>query len=208
MEPELLVMPKPRALDPEYAANVAADSAAFGDVVPPRPGEAPRHGRTGGAHGSERHGAGPGSASRAGRARRPAVGETGNEGGVQATAVSPASPVVAVAPGVVATAAADGSGKPESVRKPRRHRGGRGRTHRTEDGASVEAGATNADNVPASRAPRGPRRPQRERLDASPAVGVHRPSRQVAVTAGAPSAHAHPKKPGLFRRLTRLFTGH
>ena len=51
MEPELLVMPKPRALDPEYVANAAADSAAFGDVVPPRPGEAPRHGRAGGAHG-------------------------------------------------------------------------------------------------------------------------------------------------------------
>jgi ATP-dependent RNA helicase RhlB len=29
----------------------------------------------------------------------------------------------------------------------------------------------------------------------------------VAVTAGKPVEHTHPDKPGLFRRLTRLFTG-
>jgi ATP-dependent RNA helicase RhlB len=47
MDPELLIMPKPRAIDAEFAANAAADSAAFGDVVAPRPGEAPRR-----SHGS------------------------------------------------------------------------------------------------------------------------------------------------------------
>jgi len=209
MEPELLVMPKPRALDPEYVANVAADSAAFGDVVPPRPGEAPRHGRAGGAHGGERHGAGASNTPRSGRSRRPAGDGADGSVAVQAIAESAANQVAAVVAGAAASTGADSSAKPESVRKPRRHRGGRGRTHRTEDAAAVEASAASAGNAPAaaSRAPRGPRRPQRERLDAPAAVGVHRPSRQVAVTAGVPSTHAHPKKPGLFRRLTRLFTG-
>jgi ATP-dependent RNA helicase RhlB len=209
MEPELLVMPKPRALDPEYVANVAADSAAFGDVVPPRPGEAPRHGRAGGAHGGERHGAGTSNTPRSGRSRRPAGGGADGSVAVQAIAESAANQVAAVVAGAAASTGADSSAKPESVRKPRRHRGGRGRTHRTEDAAAVEASAASAGNAPAagSRAPRGPRRPQRERLDVPAAVGVHRPSRQVAVTAGVPSTHAHPKKPGLFRRLTRLFTG-
>ena len=209
MEPELLVMPKPRALDPEYVANVAADSAAFGDVVPPRPGEAPRHGRAGGAHGGERHGAGASNTPRSGRSRRPAGDGADGSVAVPAIAESAANQVAAVVAGAAASTGADSSAKPESVRKPRRHRGGRGRTHRTEDAAAVEASAASAGNAPAaaSRAPRGPRRPQRERLDAPAAVGVHRPSRQVAVTAGVPSTHAHPKKPGLFRRLTRLFTG-
>ena len=209
MEPELLVMPKPRALDPEYVANVAADSAAFGDVVPPRPGEAPRHGRAGGAHGGERHGAGASNTPRSGRSRRPAGDGADGSVAVQAIAESAANQVAAVVAGAAASTGADSSAKPESVRKPRRHRGGRGRTHRTEEAAAVEASAASAGNAPAaaSRAPRGPRRPQRERLDAPAAVGVHRPSRQVAVTAGVPSTHAHPKKPGLFRRLTRLFTG-
>ncbi|RAN82817.1 hypothetical protein B5P43_01710 [Bacillus sp. SRB_336] len=58
-----------------------------------------------------------------------------------------------------------------------------------------------------NRAPRGERRPPRERNTAESTGSTHnRPSRQVAVTSGKVE-HAHPKKPGLFRRLTRLFTG-
>ena len=59
-----------------------------------------------------------------------------------------------------------------------------------------------------NRAPRGERRPPRERNAAESGGTAHsRPSRQVAVTSGKPSENAHAKKPGLFRRLTRLFTG-
>ncbi|MEY2158691.1 DEAD/DEAH box helicase [Rhodanobacter sp. FW106-PBR-LB-2-11] len=69
MDPELLVMPKPHAIDAEFAANAAADSAAFGDVVAPRPGEKPR--RSGGAGRGERSGGR--SDSRPPRERKPAV---------------------------------------------------------------------------------------------------------------------------------------
>ena len=49
---------------------------------------------------------------------------------------------------------------------------------------------------------------KRERNAAESGGTAHsRPSRQVAVTSGKPSENAHAKKPGLFRRLTRLFTG-
>ena len=205
MDPELLVMPKPRAVDPEYAANVAADSAAFGDVVPPRPGDPPRHGRAGSARGAG------GAAAGGGRARRPAKSVPAEVRlPVQPAAESVPDQVAAVGPGADAAAATSNLEQPESTRKPRRHRGGRGRTHRTDEPAVAESSAAGAGNAPAaaSRGARGARRPQRERTDAPSAAGVHRPSRQIAVTAGAPGVHAHPKKPGLFRRLTRLFTGH
>ena len=68
--------------------------------------------------------------------------------------------------------------------------------------------AQNAAVAEGNRAPRGERRPPRERNAAESTGAVHhRPSRQVAVTSGKPSEHAHAEKPGLFRRLTRLFTG-
>ena len=205
MDPELLVMPKPRAVDPEYAASVAADSAAFGDVVAPRPGDPPRHGRAGSARGAG------GAAAGSGRARRPAKSVPAEVRlPVQPAAESVPDQVAAVGPGADAAAATSSLEQPESTRKPRRHRGGRGRTHRTDEPAVAESSAAGAGNAPAaaSRGARGARRPQRERTDAPSAAGVHRPSRQIAVTAGAPGVHAHPKKPGLFRRLTRLFTGH
>ncbi|MBA2080191.1 hypothetical protein PCA_16965, partial [Rhodanobacter sp. PCA2] len=56
----------------------------------------------------------------------------------------------------------------------------------------------------AGRPPRGERRPPRERAPAEAAAAAARPSRQVAATTGE---HSHAGKPGLFRRLTRLFTG-
>lgn len=206
MDPQLLIMPKPRAIDAEYAANAAADSAAFGDVVPPRPGEKPR--RTGGA---SRSGERSGSAGHAGsgppRERRPAAVVAEN------VAVAAVEPVVAVA--AQTTEMAGDAAVAESTRKPRRRRGGRNR-HR--EGEAPEAGQTNGQSAAvagSARAPRGERRPPRERNKATESTGAghQRPSRQVEVTAGKsgksgkPGEHAHPNKPGLFRRLTRLFTG-
>jgi ATP-dependent RNA helicase RhlB len=69
-------------------------------------------------------------------------------------------------------------------------------------------GQTAASAIDGNRAPRGERRPPRERNATEPTASANnRPSRQVAVTAGKSHEHAHAKKPGLFRRLTRLFTG-
>ena len=183
MEPELLVMPKPRAIDAEFAANAAADSAAFGDVVPPRPGEKPRggRGRSGDRHGADR---GP----RPPRERRPAA----------APAVSVEVEAAPAAP--VAAAPADAAATGEAPRK-RRRRGGRNRRRGGGEGAGTPAAGTGAER------PRT-ERPARERDAAAPAgTGHQRPSRQVAVTAGKTRDGAAPKKPGLFRRLTRLFTG-
>ncbi|MBQ4855556.1 DEAD/DEAH box helicase [Rhodanobacter sp. B2A1Ga4] len=196
MEPELLVMPKPRAIDAEFAANAAADSAAFGDVVPPRPGEKPRHGGASG-RGGERGGNSRGAA-RPPRERRPAA--------VDGAAVT--EQPVAVTVHKTEAVSTDGSVAAEGVRKPRRRRGGR---NRRRDGAPTD-GVETTGHQPAvaegNRAPRGERRPPRERNAAeSVGTGHNRPSRQVAVTSGKAVEHAHPKKPGLFRRLTRLFTG-
>ena len=193
MEPELLVMPKPHAIDAEFAANAAADSAAFGDVVPPRPGEKPR--RSG-----ERSGNGRGAA-RPPRERKPAVadGRAATTAGEQSTAVA-APPAVA--------APTDGSPAVEGARKPRRRRGGRNRRREGAPTDGVEATGRQPAVAEGNRAPRGERRPSRERTAVESAGSGHsRPSRQVAVTAGMPAEHAHAKKPGLLRRLTRLLTG-
>ena len=104
-------------------------------------------------------------------------------------------------------AAVDGGSSAEAPRKPRRRRGGRNR-HREgapTDGIEMKSGTSPAEG---NRAPRGERRPPRERNAGESSGVVHsRPSRQVVVTAGKASEHAPAKKPGLFRRLTRLFTG-
>jgi ATP-dependent RNA helicase RhlB len=190
IDPAWLVMPKPHAVDAEFAANAAADSAAFGDVVPPRPGEKPRRTGAGGRGGRD----GERGASRPRREHKPAVAE---------------APAVAVAAAAPAAEAAPASDNTEGTRKPRRRRGGR---NRRRDGAPV-AGAE--VTTPTQAAPsghhggRGERRPPRERTAGEASAAVHhaRPSRQVAVTSGKAVEHARPDKPGLFRRLTRLFTG-
>ena len=199
MDPELLVMPKPRAIDAEFAANAAADSAAFGDVVPPRPGEKPR--RSGGAgHSGERSGAGR-TGSRPPRERKPAVADRSVE------AVSE-QPVAVAVHATEAAPAADGSATAEGIRKPRRRRGGRNRRREGAPTDGVETTGHNPAVAEGNRTPRGERRPPRERnAGESGGHAGNRPSRQVAVTAGVTAGHAHPKKPGLFRRLTRLFTG-
>src|SRR5690606_28975602 len=79
LDADLLVMPKPRAIDAEFAANAAADSAAFGDVVPPRPGEKPRRSGSRGGRGGER-GSDRSSGPRPPRKPRPASnGDAGAE---------------------------------------------------------------------------------------------------------------------------------
>jgi len=197
MEPELLVMPKPRAVDAEFAANAAADSAAFGDVVPPRPGEKPRRsggrGRGGAARGDR--------SSRPPRQRRPAAGEGDSAVAEQVAVAAVPAPSPAPAP----ASDGDATGAP---RKRRRRRGGRNR-RREGAAAGVETHAGAAAGVAESgRAPRGERRPPRERGAAESAGTVHhRPSRQVEVTSGKPVERARAEKPGLFRRLTKLFTG-
>ncbi len=194
MDPALLVMPKPHAVDAEFAANAAADSAAFGDVVPPRPGEKPRRTGAAGRRGGRdegRHGA-----SKSRRGPKPAA------------AAAAAQPVAEVAPQTQA-GPANGNAAAEGTRKPRRRRGGRNRRRRDGvPGAGVETNAQPSATAKGHHASRGERRPPRERGMGEPSGNGHtRPSRQVAVTSGKSAEHAHPNKPGLFRRLTRLFTG-
>ena len=200
MDPELLVMPKPREVDPEFAANAAADSAAFGDVVPPRPGEKPR--RSGGpGRSGERSGSSSRCAARPPRERKPAAADGG---AVAATE----QPVAVAVHKTDAAPSADGGTAGEGARKPRRRRGGRNRRREGAPADGVEATGHQTAVAEGNRAPRGERRPPRERNAAESGGTVHsRPSRQVAVTSGKPSENAHAKKPGLFRRLTRLFTG-
>ena len=208
MDADLLIMPKPKAMDAEFAANAAADSAEFGDVVPPRPGEAPRRSRSsgGGSRDGGRSGGGSrssSSSSRPPRERKPEV------------AVAPIEVAVHATEGVVvpaSTASANPAAAGSETRKPRRRRGGRNR--RREGGAeTVETNGQSNGQAPAvakegNRAPRGERRPPRERNGTEGSASSNRPSRQVAVTSGKSSSDmASPKKPGLFSRLTRLFTG-
>ncbi|KRF01956.1 ATP-dependent RNA helicase RhlB [Frateuria sp. Soil773] len=186
VEPELLVMPKPREIDAQYAAEAAADSAAFGDKVEPRGDEKKKPPRS---RSRSRSGERPPREERSGEGRPP------REPRVAASA--PAETPIEAAADSAAPAAAAAEGE----RKRRRRRGGRNR--RREGGEAVaNATANTATNAADSgdRPPRGERKPPRER-----AAEPSRPSRQVAVKSGVAAEAA--KKPGLFRRLTRLFTG-
>ncbi|SFR92527.1 ATP-dependent RNA helicase RhlB [Dyella sp. OK004] len=186
IDPELLVMPKPREIDPQYAAEAAADSAAFGDKVENR------EKKEGGSRGRSR--------SRDGREgeRKPRDGQPRKPRAEQpAKAVAASEPVEAV------PAAGQDAITGEGEQKRRRRRGGRGRRREgapghNEHGANVTAPNENGHGA------RGERRPPRERGGAD--ANGSRPSRQVALTAGH-NAEAAPKKQGFFRRLARLFTG-
>ncbi|OZB61633.1 MAG: ATP-dependent RNA helicase RhlB [Lysobacterales bacterium 14-68-21] len=192
VDPELLVMPKPKELDPQFAAEAAADSAAFGDRVESRDGDrkSPRGGRREGGRGEGR---GP-RPPRPPRAERQAA-----EVPVPAEAAVVASGEPATAPDATPTDAAD------APRKRRRRRGGRNRRRDGEGVAAEAAPATGASKPEAGHAERGNRRPPRERHHGGEAAA--RPSRQVALQSGIASEAPAPKKPGFFRRLTRLFTG-
>jgi ATP-dependent RNA helicase RhlB len=192
MDAELLVMPKPRAIDAEFAANAAADSAAFGDVVPPRPGEKPRRSGSSGGRGGER--GSDRSGPRPPRKPRPAPAA---DGSADVAAAQPIPvPVHATEAGARAT---DGA-----PRKPRRRRGGR---NRRRDGVAADAGGASVAQAGAERAPRADRPAREPNAAPAEAVAYHRPSRQVAVTAGKTRDNAPAKKPGLLGRLTRLLTG-
>ncbi|NII72133.1 ATP-dependent RNA helicase RhlB [Dyella sp. SG562] len=199
IDPEMLVMPKPREIDAQYAADAAADSAAFGDKVESREkdggGRGPRS-RSGSGErrsGERRSGEGRSNESRSSegrppRERKPREAVPAADEAVQAVAVHAETP-----------AGGDAAGA-EGPNKRRRRRGGRGRRR---EGAPVENAAPAAAAGEGSRGNRDGHRPQRERgADAGP-----RPSRQVAATAAVHAKETAPKKPGFFRRLARLFTG-
>jgi ATP-dependent RNA helicase RhlB len=193
MDPALLIMPRPHAIDPEFAANAAADSAAFGDVVPPRPGEKPRRTGASAHHGSSRDKGGHGT-SKVARERKPAATE------IPVVSAPDALPTTATTPPDDTVAA--------GTRKPRRRRGGRNRRNDAVPATGIETNAPAPATPKGHHAARGERRPPRERGAGESQGNSHaRPSRQVAVTTGKSAEHAHPNKASLFRRLTRLFTG-
>jgi ATP-dependent RNA helicase RhlB len=200
LDPELLVMPKPRAPDPEYVANVAADSASFGDVVPAHAGQPPRRGATGPARRGPqvRGGADPAAGARPARRRA-------------AEPDAPRAELDSVPAPAQDEAAVQGSSPPVAAdapaRKPRRHRGGRGRRRPVEEGQASAAPADAGAPAAVEAGARSSRRTPRPRGESSPPPANHRPSRQVVVTEGGAGAHRG-KKPGLFRRLTRLFMRH
>ncbi|MBE1159309.1 DEAD/DEAH box helicase [Dyella acidiphila] len=179
--PELLVMPEPKQIDAQFAAEAAADSAAFGDKVvsreqKPGPGGSRRSGERGSSSGrGGRSGERSGSSERR-REDRPRKPRT-----EQPADAVVAESVPAAAPAEQAADALAGEGKR------RRRRGGRGR--RRNGAAGAEAAAGQVGN----------------------AVGASssgsRPSRQVV--AQSPSGELPtPKKQGFFRRLVNLFKSH
>jgi ATP-dependent RNA helicase RhlB len=193
IEPELLVMPKPREQDAQFVADAAADSEAFGDKVEAREKDgSPRKGPRSGSSGSRgRDGSRPARSDKPREPRKPRV----------ETAPAESTEVVAVA---AETAPSTDVGAADSAeRKRRRRRGGRNR--RRDGDASAVEGAASPNAAEGGRAPRGERRPSRERGGAD--ANHTRPSRQVAITAGGTAEQAAPKKVGFFRRLSRLFTG-
>ena len=183
VEPDMLIMPKPREIDPQFAAEAAADSEQFGDKVEPRGDE-----RKGSRGGSRRGGRGGERGPREGHAPRPPRAE-----GEAAVATEPQPGVVAASAAAPADGPAQESG--EGTHKRRRRRGGRGRRREGGDNAPPQVQAPME-----GRTSHGERKPPRERAAAAPS----RPSRQVAVQSGV---NEPAKKPGFFRRLTRLFTG-
>jgi ATP-dependent RNA helicase RhlB len=189
IEPELLIMPKPKQMDEQFAAHAAADSAEFGDKVISR--EKKDSGGPGGR--SRREG------GRGGDSRKPRDGERREH-----TERKPAAAPAAAA--VVAPQSDTASVAGEAEHKRRRRRGGRGRRR---EGDAAQAQNVNGNAAVASNErndrPRGERRPPRN--GGSEQAGNGR-SRQVVATAAAHAGeHAAPKKQGFFRRLTRLFTG-
>ena len=184
IEPDMLVMPKPREIDAQFAADAAADSAAFGDKVESR----------------EKKDGGPGrSRRRGGSGERPrGEGKPREPRKPREPADRAEAPERVETPAAVAAAAPGENAGAEGPRK-RRRRGGRGRRR---EGA-VETAAPAMAGAEGSRGAREGHRPSRERGGAETAA---RPSRQVAATAVHASEGAA-KKPGFFRRLARLFTG-
>ncbi len=193
IEPDMLVMPKPREIDAQFAADAAADSAAFGDKVENRekkeggPGRSRRRDGSGERSHGERKSREP---------RKPREGHAQPEARAEAAASAAAAVGASEAP-----PQNDAAAGAEGPHKRRRRRGGRGRRR---EGAAPVAEAAGASAAPeAGRGSREGHRPSRERGGAETGA---RPSRQVTATAAHASEGA-PKKQGFFRRLARLFTG-
>ncbi len=193
IDPELLVMPKPREIDATYAAEAAADSAAFGDKVEQREKKEGPGGRSrrsaGGGRGSDR--------PRDGRPPREGQGE-GRKPHKERTEAAPAD-AAADANRPTQPAPGPDAAVGEGERKRRRRRGGRGRRR---EGAPVEGAAPQGDQT--RRNEQGRRHEQRPSRGGE---GNARPSRHVAITSPHAGGEHTVKKQGFFRRLARLFTG-
>ncbi|WP_243042685.1 DEAD/DEAH box helicase [Dyella sedimenti] len=194
IEPDMLVMPRPREQDAQFVADAAADSAAFGDKVEQREKDGSRRGprNRGGRDGDRPRGDKP-------REPRKPRAEAGQETTAAVVVAAPAES--APAPVLVQDGSAEGV-----ARKRRRRRGGR---NRRRDGEALAMDvAANTPNE-AVHAARGERRPPREHANGEGGNSHARPSRQVAVTVAKPAAEpvAPPPKVGFFRRLSRFLTG-
>ena len=190
IDPELLVMPKPKQIDEQFAAHAAADSAEFGDKVISRD--------------SKKDSAGPGGRSRreggrGGDSRKPREGERRERTERKPAAAPVAAPVAAAPQGEAASVAG------EAERKRRRRRGGRGR--RREGDAAVAQNTNGSAAVTSNERNDRPRGERRAPRNGGEQAGNGRSRQVVATSAAHAGEHAAPKKPGFFRRLTRLFTG-
>jgi ATP-dependent RNA helicase RhlB len=112
LEPELLVMPTPKQIDAQFAAEAAADSAEFGDKVTPREGSKPSGSRS--RHGGGRGGERSSQQRREDRPRKPREERAAPAENAKPAAQQAAAP------------AQEGTG---GEGKRRRRRGGRGRRH-------------------------------------------------------------------------------
>ena len=192
IDPELLVMPKPKQIDEQFAAHAAADSAEFGDKVISRD--------------SKKDSAGPGGRSRreggrGGDSRKPREGERRERTERKPAAAPVAAPVTAAAAPEGEAASVAG----EAERKRRRRRGGRGR--RREGDAAVAQNTNGSAAVTSNERNDRPRGERRAPRNGGEQAGNGRSRQVVATSAAHAGEHTAPKKPGFFRRLTRLFTG-
>jgi ATP-dependent RNA helicase RhlB len=202
IDPDMLTAPPARVRAPRPIAETdeeAAEDAARNTAGPP---PKPSAGRRAGAGSRDRARGARGSEDRAASRRAANAGSTGP---------------TAVAEGDSAARPGNDTASAEAPRKRRRRRGGRGRGARSGSGAgnAAETTAPAANGTPAGReqdaaaAPtqRKPRKPRRRPhatagdATAAPNAGAGR-GRE---TGREPAAAQAPAKPGLFRRIGRLF---
>ncbi|GLQ99559.1 DEAD/DEAH box helicase [Dyella mobilis] len=147
--PELLAMPEPKQIDAQFAADAAADSAAFGDKVvsrdKPSGGSRDRNGRGSRSRSGERSGA-PQERRREDRQRKPRAEQNAVNSPAQSAPAPSEQP----------------QGEVAGEAKRRRRRGGRGR--RRPDAAPGVEVAANQAATPAA----GSNRPSRQVVAQSP----------------------------------------
>jgi len=159
LEADLLVMPAPKQIDAQYAAEAAADSEAFGDKVAPRDGK-PSGGSRGGRSG-ERSGS-PGQRPRRDDRPRPPR----EDRGAAKREEKVATPVHASAD-APAQETANGEGKR------RRRRGGRGR-HRSGAAPAAEVAVNQSAATTANR-------PSRQVVAQSPSAQQAAPPQKLGL---------------------------